>query len=91
MEAVLETLAVRISEGEVEDLIKQLPPDLATPLERGDIFFSYRLRVQPETRPAGEARYAIVDHGDHSHLAYALELPHAPRVPLEPLQGGRLR
>jgi uncharacterized protein (DUF2267 family) len=35
VEAVLETLAVRISEGEVEDLMARLPPDLASPLERG--------------------------------------------------------
>jgi hypothetical protein len=35
-------------------------------------------RVQAATRPAGEGRYAIVDHGDHSHLAYVLELPHDP-------------
>lgn len=35
VEAVLETLAMRISEGEVEDLIARLPPDLAPPLERG--------------------------------------------------------
>jgi hypothetical protein len=33
-------------------------------------------RVQPEARPAGEGRYAIVDHGGHSHIAYALELPY---------------
>lgn len=35
LEAVLETLAVRISEGEVEDLMKRLPPDLIPPLRRG--------------------------------------------------------
>jgi hypothetical protein len=32
-------------------------------------------RHQPGARPAGEGRYAIVDHGGHSHLAYVLELP----------------
>ncbi|MBI4492811.1 MAG: hypothetical protein HY690_08480 [Chloroflexi bacterium] len=26
-------------------------------------------------RPAGEGRYALVDHGEHQHLAYVLELP----------------
>jgi hypothetical protein len=36
------------------------------------------IRVQPEARPAGEARYAIVEHGDHTHLAYVLELPPRP-------------
>jgi uncharacterized protein (DUF2267 family) len=34
-EAVLETLAVRISDGEVEDLMNDLPPDLLPALERG--------------------------------------------------------
>jgi hypothetical protein len=33
------------------------------------------LRVEPEARPAGEGRYALVDHDGHTHLAYALELP----------------
>ena len=35
-------------------------------------------RVQPETRAAGQGRYAIVDHDGHGHLAYALELPPEP-------------
>jgi uncharacterized protein (DUF2267 family) len=35
LEAVLETLAVRISEGEVEDLMRRLPGELADPLQRG--------------------------------------------------------
>lgn len=35
-------------------------------------------RVQREPRPAGEGRYAIVDHDRHSHLVYALELPREP-------------
>lgn len=35
-------------------------------------------RILPEARPAGEARYAIVDHGGHTHLGYVLELPHQP-------------
>jgi hypothetical protein len=35
-------------------------------------------RVQPEARPAGEGVYAIVEHGDHTHLAYVLELPDLP-------------
>jgi hypothetical protein len=33
------------------------------------------MRVQPEERAAGEARYAILEHEGHTHLAYALELP----------------
>jgi uncharacterized protein (DUF2267 family) len=35
-DAVLETLAERISGGEVEDLSEQLPPELHEPLRRGD-------------------------------------------------------
>jgi hypothetical protein len=35
-------------------------------------------RTQAEARPAGEGVYAIIRHGDHTHLAYALELPESP-------------
>ncbi len=35
-------------------------------------------RVQPAARPAGEGVYAIVKHGNHTHLAYELELPERP-------------
>lgn len=35
-------------------------------------------RDEPAVRPAGEGVYAIVRHGDHTHLAYALELPRKP-------------
>lgn len=35
-------------------------------------------RIRPAARPAGEGVYALVRHGDHTHLAYALELPAAP-------------
>jgi hypothetical protein len=35
------------------------------------------IEVEPQARPAGEGRYAIVDHDGHTHLAYALELPRA--------------
>ena len=35
-------------------------------------------RVQTEARPAEEGVYAIVQHGDHTHLAYVLELPDTP-------------
>jgi hypothetical protein len=43
-------------------------------------------RVQPETRPVGEGRYALVDHDGHTHLAYALELPPQPREAQRTLQ-----
>jgi hypothetical protein len=36
------------------------------------------VRVQPEARPVGEARYLLADHDGHSHLAYGLELPPEP-------------
>ena len=36
------------------------------------------VRVQPEARPVGEGRYAIVRHEDHTHLAYVLKLPRQP-------------
>jgi hypothetical protein len=32
-------------------------------------------RVKPAARPAGEGVYALVRHEDHTHIAYALELP----------------
>jgi hypothetical protein len=32
-------------------------------------------RVEPAARPAGEGIYAIVRHGEHTHIAYILELP----------------
>ena len=32
----------------------------------------------PDAYPAGEGRYALVDHGGHTHLAYVLELPPRP-------------
>jgi hypothetical protein len=35
-------------------------------------------RVRPEARPAGEGIYRIVQHGNHNHLIYALELPEEP-------------
>jgi hypothetical protein len=35
-------------------------------------------RWQPAARPAAEGRYAIAEHSDHVHLAYAIELPVSP-------------
>jgi hypothetical protein len=35
-------------------------------------------RDQPSARPAGEGRYAIARHDDHTHLAYALLHPADP-------------
>jgi hypothetical protein len=36
------------------------------------------VREQPQARPVGEGRYAIVDHDGHTHLAYVLEVPREP-------------
>ena len=36
------------------------------------------VRTRPVARPAGEGVYAIIRHVDHTHLAYALELPARP-------------
>jgi hypothetical protein len=61
--------------AEVADDVAQLRDDL----ERVEYETRTRgRRVQPEARPAGEGRYALVDHDGHTHLAYALELPHEP-------------
>jgi hypothetical protein len=35
-------------------------------------------RVEPAARPAGEGVYLIACHENHTHLAYALELPRNP-------------
>jgi hypothetical protein len=46
-----------------------------------------------EAGPAGEGRYAIVDHDGHTHLVYALELPQEPGLldrHLLPLNAKRL-
>lgn len=42
-------------------------------------------RILPEARPAGEGRYAIVRHDDHTHFAYELELPDERGQPQEDL------
>lgn len=36
-------------------------------------------RRQPAARPAGEGVYAIARHDDHTHFAYALEMPEKPK------------
>ncbi|MDP9382774.1 MAG: hypothetical protein M3Q29_22050 [Chloroflexota bacterium] len=40
-------------------------------------------------RPAGEGKYALVGHEDHTHLAYALELPRDPGPVQEELDIGK--
>ncbi len=50
-----------------EDLLEKLEAAVAT--ERGPE------PERPLPRPAGEGRYDLVMHDDHTHLAYVLELP----------------
>lgn len=59
----VETVASR--PADVED---ELDPERYRTKTRGE-------RELPAARPAGEGVYAIVRHGDHTHLAYKLELP----------------
>lgn len=55
------------------------PDELRDDLERKAYETRTRgVRVQPEARPAGEGRYVIAVHEDHTHLAYELELPPEP-------------
>jgi hypothetical protein len=55
------------------------PEKLEEELEQREYETNTRgIRVEPEARPVGEGRYAIVDHDGHTHLAYVLELPREP-------------
>jgi hypothetical protein len=61
------------------DRVGDRPEEVRNGLERE----TYRTRtlgwrLQPEARLAGEGVYGIVRHGDHTHLAYVLELPEEP-------------
>jgi hypothetical protein len=57
--------------GDPEQLERELRPRSYVTKTRGE-------RLQPEARPVGEGRYAIVNHGGHGHLAYVLERPRQP-------------
>jgi len=54
--------------GDPHDIEQELRREAYPTKTRGE-------RVQPSARPAGEGVYALVRHGNHTHLAYALELP----------------
>jgi hypothetical protein len=61
------------------DKVGSKPQEVEDDLDRKEYQTKTRgERVQPEARPAGEGVYAIVQHGDHTHLAYVLELPDTP-------------
>lgn len=58
------------------DKVAHRPRDVEDELDRQSYGTKTRgERVRPEARPAGEGVYAIVHHGDHTHLAYTLEFP----------------
>lgn len=52
------------------DKVRCRPEDIEATLDATD--------EEPAARPVGEGVYAIARHGDHTHLAYALELPEQP-------------
>ncbi len=61
------------------DTVGHLPEEVEDALDRQ--LYETRTRgerVRPEARPAGEGVYALVRHGDHTHLAYQLEFPKRP-------------
>ncbi|OLB97967.1 MAG: hypothetical protein AUH30_09250 [Candidatus Rokubacteria bacterium 13_1_40CM_68_15] len=62
---------VDVVASRAEELEDELDPETYTTKTRGE-------RQRPAARPAGEGVYAIVRHVDHTHLAYALELPPKP-------------
>jgi len=60
------------------DAVSTRPEDLEDKLEAPVPKRPTSERVRRLPRPAGEGRYALVEHEDHTHLAYALELPERP-------------
>jgi hypothetical protein len=61
------------------DLVSSSPEEIEDALDRQLYETKTRgERVRPEARPAGEGVYALVRHGEHTHLAYELEFPKRP-------------
>lgn len=61
------------------DEVADRPEAVEDDLERQRYSTSTRGERQvAEARPAGEGRYSLVAHDDHTHLVYALELPRRP-------------
>ena len=59
--------------------VSHRPEDIEDDLDA--LTYSTRTRGERHlapARPAGEGVYALVRHGDHTHLAFALELPERP-------------
>jgi hypothetical protein len=81
LHAALEVITVEVSDEAGNSLAtgKDLKRTQESPICRLGIEGLHRgQRTQPAARPAGEGVYAIVEHGDHTHLAYVLELPDLP-------------
>jgi hypothetical protein len=57
--------------GRAEEVEDELDPETYRTKTHGK-------RRLPAARPAGEGVYALPRHGDHTHLAYAIELPSKP-------------
>ncbi len=57
------------------DLVTRTPADIEKVLRAKG---GRRNPSQPAARPVGEGRYVIARHGNHTHLAYLLELPREP-------------
>ncbi len=60
------------------DEVSKRPEELVDKLEAPVAGRKGPERIRRLPRPAGEGRYALVEHEDHTHLAYALELPERP-------------
>jgi hypothetical protein len=61
------------------DKVSRRPGEIEQDLQREEYATRTRgERVRPAARPAGEGVYALVRHDDHTHIAYALELPEKP-------------
>lgn len=71
-EAVLETLAVRISAGEVDDLEDELPGDLRAALERGLAEQRNAVPMSEQEFVARVAEKAGLDPGDSERYAHAV-------------------
>jgi hypothetical protein len=75
----LPNIAKREREWAFVEKVSSKPDEIEEELEREEYETETRgERVRPAARPAGEGVYALVRHEDHTHLAYALELPEKP-------------
>jgi hypothetical protein len=69
------------------DMVRKSPGTIME--ELGEETYQTKTRGErhlPAARPAGEGRYRILTHEDHTHLVYSLELPRKPSDVQEDLQ-----